>query len=139
VFELRPFLHQISQLFDDCEITIPEQEHAIYADRDQLQQVLINVFKNAHEANLAMNTTASHIRVDWINNDTTITIRVTDQGQGISNPENLFVPFYTTKQQGSGIGLILCRQIVVNHGGEFALNNTPEGGARASIQLPLLR
>lgn len=139
VFELRPFLHQICQLFDDCEITIPEQEHVIYADRDQLQQVLINVFKNAHEANLAMNTTASHIRVDWVNNDTTITIRVTDQGQGISNPENLFVPFYTTKQQGSGIGLILCRQIVVNHGGEFALNNTPEGGARASIQLPLLR
>ena len=138
VFELAPFVHQICQLFDGCNITLPDQDISLYADRDQLQQVLINVFKNAHEANVAADNDASPIDVKWVTNESTITIYVTDQGQGIHNPENLFVPFYTTKQQGSGIGLILCRQIIMNHGGEFTLTNTANGGARASIQLPLI-
>ena len=125
-------------MFDSCHISIPEQDVSLYADRDQLQQVLINVFKNANEANISAGNTASPIHVNWVTSDTTLTIHVTDKGQGIHNTENLFVPFYTTKQHGSGIGLILCRQIILNHGGEFTLANAPQAGARASIQLPLI-
>lgn len=138
VFKLTPLVQQICQLFDSCHISIPEQDVSLYADRDQLQQVLINVFKNANEANISAGNTASPIHVNWVTSDTTLTIHVTDKGQGIHNTENLFVPFYTTKQHGSGIGLILCRQIILNHGGEFTLANAPQGGARASIQLPLI-
>ena len=138
VFELGTLVQQICHLFEGCSISVPETELSIYADRDQLQQVLINVFKNAHEANIAAQCTESKIDVEWVTSRNSITIHITDQGQGIHNPENLFVPFYTTKQQGSGIGLILSRQIALNHGGDFTLSNHKAGGARASLHLPLI-
>ena len=64
-------------------------------------------------------------------------IIVTDQGQGLANNDNLFVPFYSTKTQGSGIGLCLCRQILFNHGGTISLNNNASGvGAHVILSLP---
>jgi signal transduction histidine kinase len=57
---------------------------------------------------------------------------------GVANPENLFVPFYTTKSAGSGIGLALAQQIARAHGGEISLVNREEGGARATVRLPLV-
>ncbi|MCI0617595.1 ATP-binding protein, partial [bacterium] len=60
------------------------------------------------------------------------------EGPGIANPANVFVPFFTTKPGGSGIGLVLCRQIAEAHGGRVALENrTPLRGARARLFLPL--
>jgi signal transduction histidine kinase len=67
-----------------------------------------------------------------------VRLRIEDGGPGIDNPENLFVPFFTTKPGGSGIGLVLCRQIIENHGGSLTLSNLEgDGGARAEVQLPL--
>ena len=61
-----------------------------------------------------------------------------DEGRGLSNPENLFVPFYTTKPEGTGIGLVLCRQIAEGHGGTVELRNRSEGsGCEACLRLPL--
>ena len=66
-------------------------------------------------------------------------ITITDLGQGIANKDNLFVPFYSTKAQGSGIGLCLCRQILFNHGGTIVLHNNVSGiGAHAVVSLPLI-
>jgi signal transduction histidine kinase len=62
---------------------------------------------------------------------------ICDQGSGLSNPDNLFVPFYSTKKQGSGIGLVLCRQIIEAHNGRLTLSNQHSGGCCASIELPI--
>jgi signal transduction histidine kinase len=65
-------------------------------------------------------------------------ITIEDRGLGIANPENLFVPFYTTKAEGSGIGLALAQQIARAHGGDVSLVNREDGnGARAIVRLPL--
>jgi signal transduction histidine kinase len=63
-------------------------------------------------------------------------IRVDDDGPGLPPSANLFVPFFTTKPGGSGIGLVLCRQIAEAHGGTLSLANRPEGGCRATLRLP---
>jgi signal transduction histidine kinase len=65
-------------------------------------------------------------------------ILVEDEGQGLANPENIFVPFYTTKPEGTGIGLVLCRQIIEAHGGHLSIaNRLSHNGCRVTIELPL--
>jgi signal transduction histidine kinase len=79
----------------------------------------------------------SAIVIDWFVDTNNVHIEICDNGTGINNADNLFVPFYTTKKQGSGIGLTLSRQIVLNHGGDLNLRNMPgEKGAKATILLP---
>ena len=68
-----------------------------------------------------------------------ISIKIKDRGIGISNPDNLFVPFYTTKQQGQGIGLFFCRNIIEKYGGKLSLKSRNQGGAQALIQLPIAK
>jgi signal transduction histidine kinase len=64
-------------------------------------------------------------------------VRVADEGPGVANPDNLFVPFFTTKPGGSGIGLVLSRQIAEAHGGTLTLENRPDArGAIATIRIP---
>lgn len=107
------------------------------ADPDQLEQMLINLLGNAVDASLA---NGSHpVHVSWASADTSVQIAIEDSGLGIANPENLFVPFYTTKSTGSGIGLVLAQQIARAHGGDVSLLNREDGdGARAIIRLPLI-
>jgi two-component system, NtrC family, nitrogen regulation sensor histidine kinase NtrY len=106
------------------------------ADPDQLEQMLINLLANAADASLA---NGSHpVRVSWSRSAASLQIAIEDRGLGIANPENLFVPFYTTKAAGSGIGLALAQQIARGHGGEISLVNRDDGdGARATVRLPL--
>jgi two-component system, NtrC family, nitrogen regulation sensor histidine kinase NtrY len=107
----------------------------IQGDRDQLEQLLINLIRNAVDASAE---TGGKVRVGWSRSGTNLEVWVEDEGPGIANPANVFVPFFTTKPGGSGIGLVLCRQIAEAHGGRVALENrTPLRGARARLFLPL--
>ena len=108
----------------------------VAGDPDQLQQALINLVRNAVDAALE---TGGAVRVSWRARDCHVEIVVEDDGPGLSNRANLFVPFFTTKPGGSGIGLVLSRQIAEGHGGTLTIENRGgEGarGARARLRLP---
>jgi nitrogen fixation/metabolism regulation signal transduction histidine kinase len=107
------------------------------ADSDQLEQMFINLLANAVDASLANGS--QPVRAMWRMEDSWVLVSIEDRGMGIANAENLFVPFYTTKPAGSGVGLALAQQIARAHGGEITLLNREDGeGARATIRLPLL-
>lgn len=109
----------------------------LQADPDQLEQMFINLLANAVDATLA--NSASAVRVSWSVVEAAVWITIEDSGLGIANTENLFVPFYTTKPQGSGVGLALAQQIARGHGGEIQLVNREVGeGARATVRLPII-
>ncbi len=103
--------------------------------------MLINVVRNAAEAVIqAGNQEAGEppISIRWSLNSHHLQIQVVDNGPGLLNPENAFVPFYTTKESGSGIGLVLCRHIVESHGGTIQLLNRRDvGGCIATISIPV--
>jgi signal transduction histidine kinase len=108
----------------------------LHADPDQLEQMFINLLANAVDATLANN--AQSVHVGWRVTDSSALVIIEDTGMGIANTENLFVPFYTTKPKGSGVGLALAQQIARAHGGEIRLVNREEGeGARATVRLPI--
>jgi PAS domain S-box-containing protein len=90
------------------------------ADGDQLDQLLINLVRNAVDASLETHGSA---RIRWTRQNDMLSVMVEDEGPGLANPTNLFVPFFTTKPQGSGIGLVLSRQIAEAHGGSLSLEN----------------
>jgi PAS domain S-box-containing protein len=107
---------------------------SVNADADQIEQLLINLIRNAVDAAMMTHGT---VGIGWRLNGTWVEVRVEDEGPGISNSENLFVPFYTTKPEGSGIGLALSRQIAEAHGGTLTLENRKEGrGCEALLRLP---
>jgi two-component system, NtrC family, nitrogen regulation sensor histidine kinase NtrY len=106
----------------------------IEADPDQIEQVLINLLHNAVDASLE---TGGGVRVGWGRSNGYIEVWVEDEGPGIPNSANLFVPFFTTKPSGSGIGLVLSRQIAEAHGGSLVLENRPSHrGVEARLRLP---
>ena len=112
----------------------------VNVDAAQLEQVIINLVKNAVEAAPEPGQSAPPtccVRVGWRKIPGAVEIFVEDDGPGIANVQNLFVPFFTTKPSGSGIGLVLCRQIAENHGGALTLENR-EGptGCIARLRLP---
>ena len=107
----------------------------IRADGDQLDQLLINLVRNAVDASLE---TGGGVCIRWTRQNGTIAILVEDEGPGLPSSANLFVPFFTTKPQGSGIGLVLSRQIAEAHGGSLSLENRKTGrGCIATFRLTL--
>jgi nitrogen fixation/metabolism regulation signal transduction histidine kinase len=111
----------------------------IQGDNDQLEQLLINLLRNAVDA---VRETGGVVTVGWqripASSPPNMELWVADEGPGLSNTGNLFVPFFTTKPGGSGIGLVLCRQIAEAHGGSLTLENREDRtGCRASLRLPL--
>ena len=124
---------RLAGLFTEQRLQVKGQHHTLFADPVLLQQVFINLIKNAIEAG----SLAGTIEVIFSQDEQHDEIRILDRGQGIANPDNLFVPFYSTKTQGQGIGLSLSRHIIEQMGGQLSLNNNPQGkGACALIQLP---
>ena len=109
----------------------------LIADGDQMEALLSNLVRNAADAALEAGHGA-RARAGWEVADGWLTVRIEDEGPGIADTSNLFVPFYTTKPEGTGIGLTLCRQIAEAHGGSLGLMNRPgERGAVATVRLPL--
>ncbi len=107
----------------------------VMGDPDQLDQLLINLVRNAADAALE---SRGGVTVRWRTVDEAwLEVHVEDEGPGLEDTANLFVPFYTTKPGGSGIGLVLCQQIAEGHGGRLALHNREPRGAVAVLSLPL--
>lgn len=111
-------------------------------DADHIEQALINLVRNAADAALSPDATggqAAHVEISWQIAGAEVVIAVLDNGPGLTNAGNLFVPFYTTKPGGTGIGLVLAQQIAQAHRGSVQLANRMDGhpGCRADLRLPL--
>ena len=133
-----PLLRRVAALAQSGSTTaaavrVPETLTASF-DADLVEQALLNLVKNAVEAA----GEGGAVEVEAEARGGRLTVRVRDDGPGLGNPDNLFVPFFTTKPGGSGIGLALSRQIVEAHGGRLALTDRPDRpGAVATLELPL--
>jgi signal transduction histidine kinase len=113
---------------------LPGPQAKISADAAQIEQALINLVHNAVDASLE---TGGGVSIGWRANGDGVEVFIDDEGHGIMNPTNLFVPFFTTKPEGSGIGLALSRQIAEAHGGSLSVSNrTDRNGAEALLRLP---
>lgn len=133
---LKPLLHKIAGLETRVRVQVAAgPDLTVRIDADQIEQLLINLLRNAADASLEAG--GSTITLGWRDTRHGIEIWVDDDGPGLSNTANLFVPFFTTKPGGSGIGLVLCRQIAEAHDGSLTLANRPGArGARATLTLP---
>ena len=145
--ELRPLVQRVVALETRLAVAVlPGPDFTIACDAAQIEQVLINLVKNAVEAALeqrAEGRAAASVRLSWrksagaTTSAASVELLVEDDGPGIAQTTNLFVPFFTTKPEGSGIGLVLCRQIAENHGGSLTLANRSGGsGCVATLRLP---
>jgi two-component system nitrogen regulation sensor histidine kinase NtrY len=122
---------RVAALETRVRVDVAGPDLVIHADEDQLEQALINLVKNAADVSRS-------VALRWRSMNGTAIITVEDEGPGISGTANLFVPFFTTKPTGTGIGLVLSRQIAEAHGGTLTLENRAEGrGAVARLTLPV--
>ncbi|HEV2883687.1 MAG TPA: ATP-binding protein, partial [Pyrinomonadaceae bacterium] len=113
---------------------VPGPELVVHGDNVQLEQLLINLVRNAVDASLE---TGGAVEVGWTQKNGQVEVWIRDEGPGLANTANLFVPFFTTKTNGSGIGLVLSRQIAEAHGGTLTLENRPEHGCEARLRFPI--
>lgn len=150
---LRPIVERV--VFLETRMTVLNlrgPDVSLMADSDQIEQMLINLVHNAVEAALepspgdryscnapnAPQGRTPQVQVTWVVENPEVVLTIEDNGPGLLNPSNAFVPFYTTKPSGSGIGLALSRQIVEAHGGSIELHNrTEQRGCRVRVLLPL--
>ncbi len=119
------------------EVFIPERQILFQGDVEQLEQAFINLLKNAIEA--LVKALERKISVHLEIRDNSVVFRIKDTGPGVPPDlrEQIFIPFYTTKEEGSGIGLSLCRQIIYQHGGSLRASFPEEGGSEFIVSLPL--
>ncbi len=146
--ELAGLLRRVASLENRVPVQVVSDEPVVARiDTAQIEQAAINLVKNAVEASIeAANPGRSQhplpseagVRIRWQKVPGAVDILIEDDGPGIANAQNLFVPFFTTKPSGSGIGLVLCRQIAENHGGSLSLENREDTpGCIARLRLPL--
>ncbi|MGB1199229.1 MAG: sensor histidine kinase [Thalassotalea sp.] len=120
----------LAGLFKQLTLTLNASTEHVFADRALLEQVLINLVKNSAEAG------ATKVSIDVGQQDQYTILEIADNGHGFTNINNLFVPLYTTKKNGQGIGLNFCRNIIEQHGGIMELHNNDEKGVTVMLLLP---
>jgi nitrogen fixation/metabolism regulation signal transduction histidine kinase len=137
--ELKPLLDRLVRLFPEASLRLEGPALQLQVDEAQLEQALINLLKNAIEANQSVEgAERDAVVVRWIEEHGKALIHILDRGRGVADPENLFTPFYTTKAGGSGVGLVLSRQIIEAHDGQLLLANREDGpGCIVTLELPL--
>jgi len=121
----------VTKLFDGIDIAVEDNVNQIWADLTFIEQVLINLVKNAKEAN------AKQIQLNFTEHEQHYIIEVIDNGHGFANLDNLFVPLYSTKADGQGIGLNFCRNVIEQHQGVLELDNNETIGVTVMIILPI--
>ncbi|TXH64670.1 MAG: PAS domain-containing protein [Lysobacteraceae bacterium] len=139
LFPVDRLVSRIRGMFPDDALHIagPVPELMLFGDPVHIEQALINLVRNGLEAGDQDNPAPS-VHFSCRVRDGSCVFEILDDGVGISNPGNLFVPFYTTKSEGAGIGLVLCRQIATQHHGQVELDNRPDArGAIAKLILPM--
>lgn len=131
---LRSLVERAASIDTRMQVAVEGDDLTIAVDPDQLEQLIINLVKNAIDA-AGM---AGSVRVRWVSNGSVLRLEVIDSGPGLSGTDNLFVPFFTTKPGGTGIGLVLSRQIAEAHDGTLALENREDRpGCVARLELPM--
>jgi signal transduction histidine kinase len=132
--ELSALVRRVASLHEQRISVEPGPPVHVSIDPDQIEQVFINLMRNAVEAA----GEEGGVRVRWRGNGSNVVVEVEDDGPGLARTDNLWVPFFTTKPHGTGIGLVLSREIVENHGGSIALENRVGAkGCVATVRLPL--
>jgi signal transduction histidine kinase len=139
---ITPWARRVAALETRIPVAVADGPDAtVNADGDQIDAMLINLVRNAADAALE---TSGGVRILWSTSRGWLTLRVEDDGPGLADTSNLFVPFFTTKEGGTGIGLVLCRHIAEAHGGSITLANrrgataTGRGpGCVATVRLPI--
>ncbi len=127
---IEPLIRKVASLETRVAVAVEEGPFAtVVVDPDQLEQALINLLHNAVEA-------GGPASIGWRVGGGWVEFRIEDRGPGLPEGGNLFVPFFTTKPQGTGIGLVLSRQIAEGHGGSLFLESREGGGARARLRIP---
>ncbi|HWU91071.1 MAG TPA: ATP-binding protein [Kofleriaceae bacterium] len=134
--ELGGVIRRIAAMDTRCTVrVIGVAETTVLADEPLLEQALVNLVRNAIDAAV---TTGGTVTIDWRAENDEAQVLIADDGPGIENPENLFVPLFSTKPGGSGIGLVLARNILEAHRGDVRLVNRARGtGCIAYVTLPL--
>ncbi|HSM87896.1 MAG TPA: ATP-binding protein [Candidatus Limnocylindrales bacterium] len=137
--DLRAVIERVARLESRLPVAITASPDAcVFVDPDQLEQALINLIQNAVESVLLKGVAAADaVAVSWTVKLTDLHVWILDRGVGLSDTDNLFVPFFTTKEKGSGIGLLLSRQITEAHGGHLRIENRMDGGGcEVEIRIP---
>ena len=148
---LAPLVSRVAGLETRLKVFVqPGPDLSFQADPDQLEQMLINLVRNATDAVLELDVAGlktsgqnglrdvlSGVTLRWEADAQHVTLAVEDEGPGLLNPSNVFTPFYTTKPSGSGVGLVLCRQIAEAHSGTIEISNRASGrGCIVRVVLP---